>query len=206
VLDRLLAALTDTRRRTIAVVEPLSQRQLDFVPRPGRWSVGEIAHHITISEAIYRDEMARLIALAREGKPSYLRRTFKDVNVAPRFVPRAVFSMMEFPMGIMSRFIPAAVRGFMTEHPIVPVRNPDIATPRHGVAARDLVDGLERGLADTRALIESNADLDLSKMVSEHPLTGACAIPDILHFMALHERRHYGQMEGVRTDSRFPPA
>ena len=203
-IDRLLAALTETRRRTIAVVLPLSQAQLDFVPRAGRWSVGEIAHHITISETIYRDEMARLVALAREGKRPYLRRTFEDVNVAPKFVPRPLFSMMEIPMGIMSRFIPTAVRGFLTEYPVVPVRNPDIATPRRGVASAELIDGLTRGADETRALIESNAHLDLSKMISEHPLTGACAIPDILHFMALHERRHYGQMEAVRTDPRFP--
>lgn len=205
-IDRLLATLTETRRGTIAAVRPLSQRQLDFVPRAGRWSVGEIADHITISETIYRDEMARLVRLARDGKRPYLRRTFKDVNVAPMFLPDVLFSMMDMPMAIMSRFIPTAVRAFLTEYPVVPVRNPDIATPRRGVQAAELLDGLTRGHDETRELILANADLDLSKMVSEHPLTGACAIPDILHFMALHERRHQGQMERVRTDSRFPPS
>jgi hypothetical protein len=206
VLDRLLAALTETRRRTIAAVGPLSQRQLDFAPRAGRWSVGEIADHVTISETIYRDEMARLVALARDGRRPYLRRTFRDVNVAPMFLPDLLLSMMETPMGIMSRFIPTSVRAFLTEYPVVPVRNPDIATPRRGVQAAALVDGLARGLEQTRTLIAANADLDLSGMISEHPLTGACAIPDILHFMVLHERRHQGQMERVRTDSRFPPS
>jgi hypothetical protein len=47
-----LAALTETRRRTIAVLEPLSQRQLDYSPSPARWSVGEVAHHIALSQSI----------------------------------------------------------------------------------------------------------------------------------------------------------
>jgi len=201
-----LAALTETRRRTIAAVEPLSQRQLDFSLAPNRWSVGEIAHHITLSEGIYRDEIGRLIALARAGKRPYLRRTFKDVNVSPLFLPTALFSMMEIPMSIMSRFIPESVRSFMTEFPLVPTRNPDIATPRHGIPAAELRELLARGIDATRALIATNADLDLSKMISEHPLTGATAVPDILHFLMLHERRHQGQMERVRSDFRFPPS
>ena len=204
--DQPLAALTETRRRTIAVLEPLSQRQLDYSPGYRRWSVGEIAHHIVLSESIYRDEIAQLIALARAGKRPYLRRSFRDVNVAPLFLPTPLFTMMEIPMGIMSRFIPTAVRSFMTEYPLVPTRNPDIATPRHGIPAAELSSALARGIDDTRALIAANADLDFSKMISEHPLTGATAVPDILGFLVLHERRHQGQMERVRSDWRFPPA
>jgi hypothetical protein len=205
VTARPLAALAETRRRTIAVLEPLSQLQLDFSPRPGRWSVGQIAHHIVLSESIYRDEIARLVALARAGRRPYLRRSFRDVNVAPLFLPTPLFAMMEIPMGIMSRFIPTAVRSFMTEFPLVPTRNPDIATPRHGVPAAELCGALARGMDDTRALIAANADLDFSSMISEHPLTGATAVPDILGFLDLHEKRHQGQMERVRSDSRFPP-
>jgi len=201
-----LAALTETRRQTIAVVEPLSQRQLDFSLGPSRWSVGEIAHHIALSERIYRDEIAQLIALAREGKRPYLYRTFKDVNVSPLFLPAPLFSMMEIPMGVMSRFIPESVRSFMTEFPLVPTRNPDIATPRRGMPAAELHDALAHGISATRKLIADNADLDFSKMISEHPLTGATAVPDILHFLVLHERRHQGQMERVRSDFRFPPS
>jgi uncharacterized damage-inducible protein DinB len=201
-----LVTLTETRRRTIAVLEPLSQRQLDYSPSPGRWSVGEVAHHIILSESIYRDEIARLIALARAGNRPHLHRSFRDVNVAPLFLPTPLFTMMEIPMGIMSRFIPTAVRSFMTEYPLVPTRNPDIATPRHGMPADELRSALARGIDDTRTLIESNADLDYSKMISEHPLTGATAVPDILHFLVLHERRHQGQMERVRSDWRFPPS
>ena len=202
----LLAALTETRRVTIAVVDPLSQRQLDFKPGDTRWSVGEIAHHIVLSESMYRDEIARLVGLAREGRRPYLKRTFTDVNVAPLFLPGPLLSMMEIPIGIMSRFVPTAVRSFMTEFPLVPTRNPDIATPQHGMPAAELRNTLVRSLDDTRGLIAANGDLDFTRMISEHPLTGATSVPDILRFLALHERRHQGQMERVRTDPRFPPS
>lgn len=203
-IDGPLAAVAETRKRTLAVIEPLSQRQLDFSQGTGRWSIGEIAHHIVLSESIYRDEIARLIALARAGKRPYIHRSFKDVNVAPLFLPESIFSMMEIPMGIMSRFIPTSVRSFMTEYPLVPTRNPDIATPRTGMPGQELRAALARGVDETRALIAANRDLDFSRMISEHPLTGATAVPDILHFLSLHERRHQGQMERVRLDSRFP--
>ena len=201
-----LNEFASARALTLAAVGPLSQAQLDFSVRPGRWSVGEIADHLALSEDLYRGIFVQLVELARAGRPAYRRTSFADVNVAPQHLPDAVLSWMEAPLGFMSRLIPESVIGLMTEFPVLPTRNPDLATPRSGRPAAELKADLAASIAKTRAIIESNADLDFDQLVSEHPLTGRTNVTQILTFLAQHERRHQGQMERVRVDPRFPRA
>lgn len=199
-----LKEFASARALTCSAVGPLSQAQLDFSPRSGRWSVGEIADHLLLAEDLYRGEVVQLVELARAGQPTYRRRSFSDVNVAPLHLPIAVLSALEVPLGFMSRLMPDSVRSLMTEFPLLPARNPDVATPRPERPAGELKADLAAATARTRALIEANADLDFEQLVSEHPLTGRTNVAQILTFLALHERRHQRQMEGVRVDPRFP--
>lgn len=194
------------RALTLAAVGPLSQAQLDFSPRPGRWSIGEIADHLMLAEDLYRGEVAELVALARSGQPTYRRHSFAEVNVSPLFLPDAVLSCLETPLTFISRLIPDGVRAIVTEFPILPTRNPDFATPRPKRAEGELKAALAASMAATGALIEANADLDFEALVSEHPLTGRTNVAQILTFLARHERRHQGQMEAVRADAGFPRA
>lgn len=201
-----LSEFASARAMTRAAVGPLSQAQLDFAPAPGRWSIGEIADHLLLSEDLYRGEVAELIELARAGRPAYRRHSFADVNVAPLHLPDAVLSYLEAPLGFMSRLIPDSVRGIVTEFPLLPTRNPDFATPRPGRFARDLKADLAESAAKMHAMLEANADLDFEALVSEHPLTGRANVPQILTFLTRHERRHQGQMERVRMARAFPRA
>ena len=57
----------------------------------------------------------------------------------------------------------------------------------------------------SRALVASNAAMDFTHMISEHPLTGATNVEQIFRFLTLHERRHHVQMERVRISPQFPP-
>jgi hypothetical protein len=157
-----------------------------------------------LAEALYRGEMERLVELVKKGQRPYLRRSFKDVNVSPFFLPDAILTIFQVPLGIMSRIIPQPVRAMVTEFPVLPTRNPDIATPRQGRAAEQIKKDLVDSLAQTRALIADNAGMDFGSMISEHPLTGVTNIAQIFGFLALHERRHHAQMERVRTNQKFP--
>ena len=201
-----LAAFEATRAQTLAALAPLSQRQFDFAPAPGRWSIGEVADHLRLAEGLYRGEVAALVDLARAGQPAHLKRSFDDINVAPLHLPAPLLSWLQLPLSLVSRVLPDRVRSVVTEFPLLPTRNPDRATPAPGRDARELRAALAGSIADTRALIEANSDLDFTRMISEHPLTGASSVPQILRFLSLHERRHQGQMERVRSDSAFPRA
>jgi hypothetical protein len=204
-VERAFAEYAAARGDSVRIAAPLTQAQLDFCPRFGRWSIGEVLHHLMLAEDLYRGEIARLVDLARAGRHPYIRRSFSEVNVAPFFVPDAVLPMFDMPFSIMNRFIPQSVRDFAIEYPFVPIRNPSIATPRAGRAAAELRDELVSSLEQTRVLLVSNVDLPFEQMVSEHPLMGPANVPQILAFLARHERRHHSQIERVRTDGRFPP-
>jgi hypothetical protein len=115
-----------------------------------------------------------------------------------------VLTIFQVPLGIMSRMIPQPVRELVTQFPLLPTRNPDIATPRPGRAAELIKKDLVDSLAQTRALIANNAGMDFASMISEHPLTGVTNVAQIFGFLTLHERRHHTQMERVRTNPRFP--
>jgi hypothetical protein len=108
------------------------------------------------------------------------------------------------PFSIVGRFMPDALRGAIIEMPLVPVRNPDFSTPRPNRPAAALKADLAHSIQRTRDLLATNADLDFTQLVSEHPLMGRTNVPQILTFLAQHERRHQLQMERVRADGRFP--
>lgn len=203
-IERAFAEFAAARGDTLRLTDRFTQPQLDFSPGPGRWSVGEVLDHLLRAEDLYRGEIGRLVELARTGQRPYLRRTFDDVNVAPFFMPDVMLPLFDLPFSIMNRFIPDAVRDWAVQHPLVPIRNPSVATPqprRLGVELRDeLVSSLER----TRSLLMTNVDLDYTQMVSEHPLMGPANVPQILSFLSRHERRHHAQINRVISDSRFP--
>ena len=60
-----LDELRTVRARTFALIEGLSQEQLDYVPAPGAWSVGEQVDHLILAEQVLRGDMAILIERAK---------------------------------------------------------------------------------------------------------------------------------------------
>lgn len=198
------ADLIAARGATERLVAPFSQAQFDFTPRAGAWSIGEVVDHLLRSEDLYRAEIQRLIELKRAGRRPYLRRTFADIDVGPAFIPRGLLPWLETPFTLLSAIVPDRVRDVMTQFPIVPVRNPDLANPRRGRPVDELKAALADSIGQTHTLIVAHAELDYRELVSEHPLTGASNVPQIFRFLALHERRHHSQVERVQADPRFP--
>ena len=75
-----LDELRTVRARTFAMTEGLSQEQLDYVPAPGAWSVGEQVDHLILAEQVLRRDMAILIERAKAGQTPYLYRSFAEFN------------------------------------------------------------------------------------------------------------------------------
>lgn len=200
----LLTDFADARAQTLRTVASLSQQQLDFSPEPGRWSIGEVLDHLLRTQKLYQEELGELIALKRAGRRPYLRRSFRDINISPLFLPDAILPWLDLPFTLANRIMPDGVRDLMTQFPIVPSRNPDRATPQARRAGANLRSDLLSSLADLDALITANADLDFREMVLEHPLIGVSDVPRMLTFLANHERRHHKQVGEVRGHRRFP--
>jgi uncharacterized damage-inducible protein DinB len=198
--------LASARAHTLQLVGTLTQVQVDFSPRPGIWSIGEVLDHLLRAEHLYRTEIGTLIDLKRAGRRPYLQRSFADVNVRPAFLPEAFLPLLEVPFSVMSALIPDVVVDTLTEIPFVPVRNPDVATPKARRSADELRGELAKSVDDTRLLLAMNADIDMRELVSSHPFTGSSNVPRILRFLAMHERRHHGQINRLRSDRNFPRA
>ena len=59
--DFALRTLQDTKRHFLETVEGLSDRQWNFKPGPDRWSIGEIAEHLTLTEErLFKDVLDSL--------------------------------------------------------------------------------------------------------------------------------------------------
>lgn len=187
-----------TRARTLALTEGLSQAQLDFVPGPNRWSIGEVLDHMLLGERLNREQIARLIQLAREGKRSELVLTFSDLNISVVGVPRSLLPLFEAPLTLMNMFVPESLRNYLTRTRLIPFRNPDPATPHHGRSAAELRRDLIASLQETERLFQSNPQLDYDEMFVQHPLLGRYDVPGLLRFMSAHEERHQAQIASIQ--------
>jgi|WetSurMetagenome_2_1015567.scaffolds.fasta_scaffold237779_2 uncharacterized damage-inducible protein DinB len=200
----LMAEFDAARAWTVEFAAPLSQAQLDFSPIRGRWSIGEILDHVLRAQRYYQDEIAELVALRRSGRRPYLRRTFRELNLAPRMLPSSILPWIDWPMRMMNRAVPDAVRDLLLRFPILPARAADSGLPRPGRPAAELRGELLASAAALRGLLDAAADLPLGQLVWEHPLIGVADVPRLVKLLARHERRHQGQMESVRAERKFP--
>lgn len=199
-----LAEFRSARGRTLAAAGRLTQAQLDYAPRPGVWSAGEVLDHMLLAERANREQLTRLVALARSGRRPELNLSFADVNVSVAYLPRSVLPALELPLTLLNTFVPDGVRNYLTRNRLLPFRNPDQATPRRGRTSASLLEDLDASLGETESLFANNPGLDYGAMVVRHPLLGRYDAPGLLRFMAAHERRHQSQLEEIVCDPRFP--
>jgi uncharacterized damage-inducible protein DinB len=192
--DRDLDALRAARRRTLALIEPLSQQQLDRVPAHGKWSVGEIADHLVLSEGVHRRFMEKLVRLKLEGKRPFLRVSQAELDVTLAFMPRSLAPLLDLPFSILSSIIVQPVREFVTRYRLLPFRAAREAQPRRGRSSASLREKLRTSMESTAAIFEGNAGLDFRELVCQHPLLGAMNMLELLRFLASHEARHHSQI------------
>ncbi len=203
-LERALELHRSTRARTLVLVRSLTQAQLDYPPSPGSWSVGQVADHLILSDRLSREDIARLIQLARSGAEPVISRSLRDLGVSFPFVPQPLLALAEIPLWFSSSLITDPVRDFLGRIRFIPIETPRSAVPRRGRPGDELRAGLRDSFEETEALIEANADLDYRKLYRRDPLLGKADLAGILRFLASHEQRHQGQICDVLTDGGFP--
>jgi hypothetical protein len=192
------------RARTLAMVQGLSQEQIDYSSAPGTWSIGEVVDHLILSVNIIRMDIAELIELAKAGKQPLLYRSAAEFNITTFFIPKCMLPFLEIPFNFMGMFVPDSVREFFVRYRLIPARAADTATPRRGRSVAELYDGLRSSLEELEALFVANPNLDYDRMMHQHPLLGTQNVPHLLYIMGLHEERHQTQISDLLTDSRFP--
>ena len=201
-----LERLGATRGRTVALVGGLTQAQADYVPGPGRWSVGEVLDHLLLAERFFRGEVRQLLALRRAGQPAVLRRSVAEFNISLAFVPRCLLPWMDLPFTLFGVFVPRGVREFLVRSRLVPARHPDVAAPRRGRPAGELLAELQASWRETEAVCRGVTEEDDRAMRYFHPLLGVNTVADLLRILALHEERHQEQIADVLRAQPRPAA
>ena len=201
-----LEQFSSVRERTFSMVQRLSQEQADFSPTAGEWSVGEVVDHLLLAEAMYRVEIATLIERTQIGQTPRIYRSFADLNAGPAIIPKDLLPFFDVPFTLLTVFMPSCIREWVARSQLVPIRHPDVTTPRQGRSVDKLCHVLVTSLDETKALFAAHPNLDYAKMIYQHPLLGVQNVPQLLDFMGLHEELHQQQITRVLANTRFPMA
>ena len=192
-----LNLLKSTRSATLSMTSMLTDEQASARPGPGEWSVNQVLEHLLISEKLYRDTIGRLIAMQREGKRPLIVQSLADINTGLPFVPRALMTLMDFPLTVMNLFVPGFVREQMMQVRSVKAKSPTIAQPTSGKPLADLRDALAQSVVETGALFAANKDIDFRKLHHSHPAIGFNNVLQIIRIVAVHEKRHQAQIQEI---------
>lgn len=194
------------RAETLKLAGGLTQKQSEFRPAPGKWSLGEVLDHLLLSEQLYREKFTRLIQLQKAGKKAALRSSFSEIDTSVLFIPRPMLPILDIPFSIFNLFVPAFMREMLTQYRLMPAQNPRIATPRSGRPLSELCAELRSSFKETEGVFEANPGLNYRQMRFAHPLMGNNNALEVLRILALHERRHQSQIRDILTSRHFPKA
>lgn len=201
-----LELLRVTRADTLHLTGGLTQEQADFTHGAGKWSAGEVMDHLMLAENVYRNTISELILLAHAGKRTVINGTFKEVNVSIAYIPKAALPFLEVPLSLFNLFVPPFVREILTEFPVLPTQDPDVAHPRQGRPVGVLRETMRTSYEKTAALFTGNPGLDYKRMRYRHPLLGDNNVLGLIRIVAFHERRHQSQLRTLFESPAFPRA
>jgi hypothetical protein len=176
-LEELRGRLAADLDALTAVVWTLNQAQADWRPAPERWSVGEVLHHLVLSNRSFARVVAKLVKHGRRlglAAPPDARRSW------PRL--RAVADV--------------EASG--------PVKNPDLVTPTHGLPVQQLRRDLVESHESVAVQIPDIAGLDLAALRFPHPLGFELNLFQWVDITGAHERRHLHQIERLLAADGFP--
>lgn len=203
-LQQDLAMVRAARTGTLEMTAGLSQTQVDFSSRQNKWSIGEVLDHLLLTDQANRNQIARLIALAKTGQRPFVSLGFEDFNFSPAFIPKSLLPFTELPFRIMNMFTPGTLRELIFRYRVVPARAADIAQPRKGRPIHDLRNELDCSIAGTTNLLNGNPDLNYRDLQFQHPLLGTNSVLDLLRIIAAHELRHQRQIGDLLRRPDFP--
>ncbi len=170
----IVALLQESRNDTLTKLAALSDEQWKFKPGPDRWSAGEVAEHLYLSETTFHTRVDGLMA----GKPNadWRKLTEGKTQVITQVIPDRTNRVKAPPE--------VSPKGKMSRAEIINSYS----------AARTKM--IERAEDSSKAY---NAHLG----ESDTPL-GQLSAAHWIRFAALHNQRHNKQIDEVMADAKFP--
>lgn len=207
--ERLASAigkLQEERAGFLRRMDGLSQAELDFKPAPDSWSVGEVAHHVGLTERVFHRYMTELL---RSGNPEQgASRTipFDELPMGPQMIPMSLLRLAPvlMPFAILSSLMPQSLQSALLANPLVKIKTAPAVEPKHGIPQAELLGFLKQARQATLELLEPVKEWDLTRFRWFHPLMGAHDVYGTLDLIASHDHRHAGQIGRVKSNPKFP--
>jgi len=173
--DKALASLQATHDKFLQSISGLSEKQWKFKPGPDRWSVAEVAEHITVAES-------GIFGLVQQ-----------KVMQSP-LTPEKRASVAGKDDLILTKVPDRSVKA----------KAPEFLQPTGRFATRDdLVKAFEQARANTMNYVRTTND-DLRDRFFDHPVLGTMDAYQWILLISAHSQRHTEQIEEVKADPNFP--
>jgi uncharacterized damage-inducible protein DinB len=173
--DFALKSFQTTRDNFLKSIAGLSQKQWTFKPAPDRWSVAEVAEHITVSESGIFGLVQKQIMSSPATPDKRVQVKGKDEIVLEKIPDRSHKAQA-----------------------------PEFLRPTGRWATEaDLTKAFEDSRAATMEYIRTTND-DLRDHFFDHPVLGTLDGYQWLLLISAHSARHTAQIEEVKADPNFP--
>jgi uncharacterized damage-inducible protein DinB len=173
--DAALKHFEMTRDNFLKSISGLSQKQWTFKPAPDRWSVAEVAEHITVSEEALLGLVQKRLMQSPATPDKRAQVAGKDELILQRVPDRSHKAQA-----------------------------PEFLKPTGRWASEaDLTKTFEERRAATMEYVRSTND-DLRDHFFDHPTLGTLDGYQWLLLISAHSARHTAQIEEVKADANFP--
>jgi hypothetical protein len=177
-VQEIVGVLSTTRQALIDSVSNLNEAQLDYRSEDGVWSIGDILHHLALTDEANLKltsnmlKQAEAMKLPEDSTPDDSALGFMDV-IAER------------------------TRGAR-------LQAPDFVAPRSHLPAAESLTRLKASREKIMEIVERLAPYDLTQLKHPHPLAGELNTYEWLLIAGGHESRHKAQIERIKSQEGFP--
>jgi len=177
----MIEMLDSSARDFLALIETATDEQWRWKPAPERWSIGECAEHIVLSERLLYG--TALQALETPADPEWATKTEGKAEFLKRVMPN------RNPGGAGGAQAPQEIR------------------PVEGLSRDEVVRRFNESRAEIKAFVET-LDRPAKEHIVEHPFPvfGSLNAYDWLLYVPLHTVRHSRQIVEVQETAGYPQA
>src|SRR6266446_5168451 len=148
-VERLSQGISRIQQERIAVLsqfQSLSQDQVDYKLSSASCSIGQIAHHMGLTEKLLQDNVRALLPNGGETREFTRRIGFDELPMGPQVIPHALLRLAPIwlPFAMMRRFMPRAMRTFILANPIIKVRTAPAVEPEAVIPHAQLIEYLRQ--------------------------------------------------------------
>jgi uncharacterized damage-inducible protein DinB len=181
-LDELQGHIDEIELRIRKDFRGLSDDQLNWKPPGGGWSVGECFEHLLTTNRLYLVRIERQLASAGAKPEGRRAETYRS--------------------GILGGWLARQ----MGPSPMVKVKTPRVFRPSSWRVAGTVLGDLLAQQEHLRRVVDASRGADLGGVRIPSPLTSLIRLRlgDVLELLVLHELRHLGQADRVRSIDEFP--